>query len=157
MTEREQVKRSGLGAIVLERSRTFAASPEQVYAVLADPNGLERLLPRVSRVQMQSTGAQSANLTTWMRFPVAGEVRTEGELHWEAPKEVVYRSKSTLPVMARWAITPLATGSQLTATLDLDLVPLLGPMAAFVPEHAVKDVMARELDKALDAVAAQVG
>lgn len=156
MTERQRETRGGLAAIVLERSRTLGASPEHVYAALSDPQSLGRLLPRVTRLKMKQTSEQTADLTTWMRFPVVGEVRTEGELHWQPLQEIVYRSKSTLPVVARWAIQPLAEGTQLIATLELDLVPLLGPMAAFVPEQAVKDVMARELEQALDAVVTQV-
>lgn len=156
MTERERENRSGLLPISLERSRVLDATPGAIYRALSDPQGLARLLPRVTRLKMRQTSEQTADLTTWMRFPVVGEVQTEGELSWQEPKEVVYRSKSTLPVTARWTIEPQAQGTLLSATLDLDLVPLLGSMAAFVPAASVKDVMGRELDKALDAVASQV-
>jgi carbon monoxide dehydrogenase subunit G len=156
MTERQLESRyngrRGLAAIVIERSRVLDASPEQVYAALSDPQGLGRLLPRVSRLRIQPTGDSTANLTTWMLFPVIGEVQTEGELSWQANREVVYRSHSTLPVTARWTIQPHPRGALLTGELDLNLLPLLGPMAAFVPEKSVQDVMARELEKALDAL-----
>lgn len=148
--------RTGLAAIILERDRIIDAPVEQVYAALSDPQGLGRLLPRVTRLRMQKTGENRANLTTWMQFPVVGEVRTEGELTWQELKEVVYSSKSTLPVTARWVLTPEGQRTRLSGTLDLNLVPLLGPMAMFVPEQSVKDVMARELEKALNAIEAEV-
>jgi carbon monoxide dehydrogenase subunit G len=156
MTERQRERRSGLDAIVLRRSRVLEASPAEVYGALSDPQGLGRLLPRVTRLRMRKTGEHSADLTTWMQFPVVGEVQTDGELAWQENQEVVYRSRSTLPVTARWTIAAHPEGALLTGELDLNLVPLLGPLARFVPEQSVKDVMAKELDKAIDALTSAV-
>jgi hypothetical protein len=54
-----------------------------------------------------------------------------------------------VPVEARWTLTPDGNATDVTASLALDLAKLIGPLAAFVPEEQVVNMVGPQLDAAL--------
>lgn len=132
------------------------ATPEIIFAALSDPNGLTQLLPRVRQVEMLERKADWAKLVTHMALGgIFGTIRCEGELTWVEPSEIVFTVRKPLPVETRWTLTPTVNGTALQAAIALDLAPLLGPMAPFVPANAVADMMAKELESALASIKAR--
>jgi carbon monoxide dehydrogenase subunit G len=141
---------------VSRRSYIEGATPETIFAALSDPNGLTQLLPRVRQVEMLERKANWAKLVTHMSLGgIFGTIRCEGELTWVEPSEIIFTVRKPLPVETRWTLTPAVNGTDLQAAIALDLAPMLGPMAQFVPTDSVADMMAKELESALASIKAR--
>lgn len=139
--------------ITVTRRRTIAAPPAAIFAVLSDLHGLRDLLPRVSRVEFIEHGEDHARIATYMDLAPFGELRSEGDVRWHANRELVFSSERPVPLEARWSLVPDDTGTDVTAMLVLDLARLIGPLASFVPEEQVANMVGPQLDAALDHVA----
>jgi carbon monoxide dehydrogenase subunit G len=142
--------------INVNRTRHIDAPPEAVFAALADPDNLAGLMPRVRRVELVERDEDHARVATHMAFGPFGDIRTEGDVRWQAGREVTFNARRPLPVEARWTLTPADGGTDLSATLSLDLAPLIGPLAAFVPQKDVAGMVAPDLDAALAEIARRV-
>lgn len=140
------------------RSYIEGVTPEEVFAALSDPKSLTQLLPRVRKAEVLSRGDNSARLVTHMTLGgLFGAIRCEGDLSWVEPREIVFRVRTPLPVETRWVLTAGVNGTDLHATMLLDLTPLLGPMAQFVPTSAVADMIGAELEQALKTITERCG
>jgi carbon monoxide dehydrogenase subunit G len=140
---------------VSRRSTIEGASPAEVFASLSDPNRIGQLLPRVSKVEMldRNLETRTARLVTHMSLGgMFGTIRCEGDLTWTEPGEILFKVRTPVPVETRWTLTPAVGGTDLHASMALNLDPMLGPMAAFVPVQAVADMLAKELEAALKAI-----
>jgi carbon monoxide dehydrogenase subunit G len=142
--------------ISVNRVRHINASPEVVFAALSDPAHLAGLMPRVRRVELLERQTNSARITTQMAIGPFTDIRSEGDVHWQPGCEVVFNSKRPVSVEARWTLTPSGDGTDVQATLALDLTPLLGPLAALVPDKDVASMIGPDLDAALAEVARRV-
>lgn len=142
--------------ISVNRNRHIDASPEAVFAALADPNNLSGILPRVRRIEMTERGDDRARVTTQMALGPFGEIRSEGDVRWQTDREIVFSTRRPVPVEARWTLTPARGGTDVRAALSLDLAPIIGPLAAFVPTHEVANMVGPDLDAALAAIARRV-
>lgn len=139
-----------------ERSRHIAAPPAAVFAALSDPDQLAELLPRARRIEFVERGPDHARIIASMAFGPFGDIRSEGDVRWVAEREIVFTAQRPVLVEARWTLSPSGGGTDLRAALALDLQPLIGPFAAFVPQDAVVNMIEPDLDAALDAVARRV-
>jgi carbon monoxide dehydrogenase subunit G len=140
---------------VTRRAYIESSSPEEVFASLSDPNRIGQLLPRVHKVEMLNRDLESrtARLVTYMSLGgMFGTIRCEGDLTWTEPGEILFKVRTPVPVETRWTLNQAVNGTDLQATMSLDLAPMLGPMAAFVPVQAVSDMLAKELESALKAI-----
>ena len=138
-----------MAAITVRRTRQIAAPPEEVFAALSDPQELSGLLPRVRKIELLERGPDHARVVTHMALGPFGDIRNEGEVSWQAGREVLFRSTRPMPVCSRWQLRPTADGTEVEASLELDLAPVLGFMANFVPSDQVVAVVAPDLDAAL--------
>ncbi|HEU5102618.1 MAG TPA: SRPBCC family protein [Roseiflexaceae bacterium] len=142
--------------IRVNRMRHIQASPQAVFAALSDPNNLAGLMPRVRRVEMVERQGDRARIATQMSIGPFTDIRSEGDVRWETDREVVFSSARPVPVEARWTLTPSGDGTNVQAALSLDLAPLIGPFAAFVPQKEVANVVGPDLEAALAEVARRV-
>ena len=142
--------------ITVNRTRHIDATPEAIFAALSDPARLSRLLPRVRRIEFIERAADHARIATHMALGPFGDLRCEGEVRWQADREVVFSSRLPVPVESRWTLTPANGGTDLHAALSLDLAPLIGPFAAFVPSEQVIRMLGPDLDAALAELASRV-
>jgi carbon monoxide dehydrogenase subunit G len=142
--------------IHIHRVRYIDATPEAVFAALSDPSNLAGLMPRVRRVEMIDRQPDRARIATQMTIGPFSNIRSEGDVRWQAGHEVVFSSRTPLPVEARWTLTPSGSGTNLQAALSLDLAPLIGLLAAFVPQRDVANMVGPDLDAALAEVARRV-
>lgn len=144
---------------VTRRAYLENTTPEAIFAALSDPKSISKLLPRVQKVEMLNRDDvnRKARLVTHMGLGgLFGTIRCEGDLTWEEPREILFKVRTPVPVETRWTLTPGVNGTDVQATMALDLAPMLGPMAAFVPTQQVADMLAAELEGALKAVATQL-
>ncbi|EFO81082.1 cyclase/dehydrase [Oscillochloris trichoides DG-6] len=140
---------------VSRRSYIEATSPEEVFAALADPTQIGTLMPRFEKVELLNYNeeARTARMVTHMAMGgIFGTIRCEGDLTWVEPSEIVFKVETPVPVETRWILTSETGGTDLFATMSLDLAPMLGPMVAFVPKQLVSDILAGELESALKTV-----
>jgi carbon monoxide dehydrogenase subunit G len=142
--------------IHINRIRHINATPEAVFDALADPSNLAGLMPRVRRVEMMDRQADRARIATQMAIGPFSNIRSEGNVYWDRGREVVFRSRTPVPVEARWTLTPSGDGTDLQAAFSLDLAPLMGILAAFVPQKDVANIVGPDLDAALAEVARRV-
>jgi hypothetical protein len=142
--------------IEVQRSRTIKAASAAIFATLADPQNLASIIPRVRRIELVERGAERAKVVTHMALGPFGDLRSQGAVCWQAGREIVFRSERPVFVEVRWTLTELAGATNLRATLSLDLSPLIGPFAAFVPAAEVEKMIAPDLDAALAAIAGRV-
>ncbi|NTU78746.1 MAG: cyclase [Chloroflexales bacterium] len=130
-------------------------TPEAIFATLSDPNGIAKLLPRMQKVDLLDRDDVNckARLVTHMSLGgIFGTIRCEGDLTWVEPREILFKVRTPVPVETRWVLTSAVNGADIQATMTLDLTPMLGPMAAFVPTQQVAEILAAELDAALKAI-----
>ena len=142
--------------IRINRTRYIVATPEAVFAALSDPSNLAGLMPRVRRVEMLDRQPDRARIATQMTIGPFSNIYSEGDVRWQAGREVVFNSRRPVPVEARWTLTPCGSGTNLQAALSLDLAPLIGMLAALVPQKDVVNMVGPDLDAALAEVARRV-
>jgi carbon monoxide dehydrogenase subunit G len=153
---RTNARSAGVQPIVIVRKREIAATPETIFAVIADPKNLAQLLPNVRSVEIIEQSDDRARLITSMSLgPLAG-FKVEGVVRWRAGREIVFRSEAPIAVESSWSLTPVAGGTRVDVALKLDLASVIGPLAAFVPAEKVVSVVAPDMDAALDKIAARV-
>lgn len=136
-------------AITVRRMRYIAASPNAIFSSLCDPQELTALMPRVRRIELLERGPDYARVATHMALGPFGEIRNEGTVRWLEGREVVFTSNRPMPVSTRWQLTPIDGGTEVEVSLTLDLAPVLGFMAAFVPSDQVIGMVGPDLDAAL--------
>ncbi len=143
--------------IIVERSRILNASVEQVFALLSDPASLANILPRVQRVEVLSRDQSTARVRTHMSMGMLGSISSEGEVRWLENRELLFSAQKPAGVTTHWKLEPQGQDTQLSVCMTLDLRPMLGPLAAFVPPQSVEVMIAPDLDQALDAIAQRLG
>ncbi len=144
---------------VTRRAYLEHTTPEAIFAALSDPKSIAKILPRVQKVEMlnRDDANRKARLVTHMGLGgLFGTIRCEGDLTWVEPREILFKVRTPVPVETRWTLTSAVNGTDVQATMALDLAPMLGAMAAFVPTQQVADMLAAELESALKAIAAQM-
>jgi uncharacterized protein YndB with AHSA1/START domain len=148
--------KQGASVIRVHRSRYIDAAPAAVFAALSDPDQLAGLVPRARRVEFVERGADRARITAHMALGPFGDIRTEGDVRWQTDREIVFRTQRPVLIEARWTLNPLDNGTDLHAELLLDLQPLIGPFASFVPQENVANMIGPDLETALAEVARRV-
>lgn len=141
---------------VARRAHIEGATPEAIFIALSDPKRISQLLPRVQKVEMlnRDDAARTAKLVTHMGLGgIFGTIRCEGDLTWTENQEIVFQVRTPVPVETRWLLSAGVNGTDVRASMSLELGPMLGPMAAFVPEQQVSDMLAAELESALKGLA----
>ncbi len=153
---RPAVRGAGVQPIRIVRQREIASSADRIFALLAEPSNLARLLPNVRSVELLDQTAEHARVITTMSLgPLAG-FRVEGTVHWQPGREIVFRARAPLAVESRWLLIPVGSGTRVEVTLVLDLASVIGPLAAFVPADKVIAVIAPDMDATLAKIAAEV-
>jgi carbon monoxide dehydrogenase subunit G len=142
--------------ISIQRVRHIEASPEAIFDTLSDPSNLAGLMPRMRRVELKERQANWARIITVMAIGPFTDIRGEGDVRWQPGREVVFSSQKPVSVEARWTLTPAGGGTDVKAALSLDLAPLIGPLAAFVPQQEVAAMVGPDLDAALAEIARRV-
>jgi len=142
--------------IHINRVRYIDATPEVVFAALSDPSNLASLMPRVHRIELMKREPDRARIATHMTIGPFSNIRSEGDVRWQDGREIVFSSRTPLPVEARWTLTPSGNGTDLQAAFSLDLAPLIGILAAFVPQKDVANMVGPDLEAALAEVAQRV-
>ncbi|MGQ9482115.1 SRPBCC family protein [Chloroflexus sp.] len=140
------------------RCHIEGVTPEQVFTTLSDPALISQILPRVQKTELLNRDdvARRARLVTYMSMGgLFGTIRCEGDLTWQDNREIVFTVRTPLPVETRWVLTQAVNGTDLQITMGIDLAPLLGVMASFVPEKTVADMLGADLEAALRGVARQ--
>ena len=139
---------------VVRKSHINSVTPMDVFTTLSDPQSLSQLLPRVRKSEILEEHENTARLVTYMSMGgFFGTIRCEGDLHWIEPHEIVFQVRNPLPLETRWTLSESINGTDIHVTMALDLKPLLGPMAQFVPTQAVAEMIGAELDQTLKAIA----
>lgn len=144
---------------VTRRSFIEGTTPEDVFTALADPQQIGRLLPRVRKVDILDLDmeARTGRLVTYMSLGgIFGTLRCEGELTWVEPSEILFKVESPVPVETKWLLSRAVNGTDLEASMNLDLTPMLGAMASFVPVHTVSSILDKELESALVAIGERI-
>ena len=90
--------------------------------------------------------ADRARIATQMAIGPFTDIRSEGDVRWQTDREVVFSSRPPVPVEARWTLTPSGDGTDVQAALSLDLAPLMGLFAAFVPHKDVANMVGPDLE-----------
>ena len=143
--------------ITIKRTKIVDATPQEIFDTLADPQELTRLIPRVQRVEVLERHADRARIITHMALGGAfGTIKCEGELRWIEPQSLSFSVRKPLPIENRWSFTPVVGGTEVTVHMSLDLAPMLGPFAQFVPAVAVNDMLSHDLDSTLQRIAARI-
>jgi carbon monoxide dehydrogenase subunit G len=133
--------------------RPVAASPEIIFGLLSDAQNLTFLLPNVRRVEVLEEGAESARIRTHMSIGPVNGIQSEGVVRWSAEREIVFTSSQPVLVEARWSLTPAGGATHVQIALSVDLTPMMGPLAAFVPQESVSALIAPDLETTLARVA----
>jgi carbon monoxide dehydrogenase subunit G len=151
-----QLRTEGAAMFRINRTRHIEATPDAVFTALSDPNNLAGLMPRVRRVELLDRQPDRARIATQMTIGPFSNIRSEGDVRWNARREVVFSSNTPLIVEVRWILTPAGSGTDLRAAFALDLAPLMGMLAALVPQQDVANMVGPDLDAALAEVARRV-
>jgi hypothetical protein len=140
-------------AISVQRARYIAAPPEAVFAALSNPANLGKMLPRVKKVELLEQGESEARIATHMQLTPFNTVRAEGHVRWKGTREIIFSTRHPVQVETRLELRPAVGGTNLYATLNLDLTPMMGALAALVPQDQVAAAAGPDLDATLTAIA----
>lgn len=137
--------------IDVERRRMIGAPASKIKALLDDIEHLERLLPRVEKVEVQGKTENRARLAVSLRAGRLGLRRLEGEARMleNGLRFVVVRPAQ---IDARWTIRERGATSEVTAHLSVDPTGLLGSLGRFLPRRALEARLSQELDASLQAL-----
>lgn len=137
------------------RSYIKGATPEDIFDALSDPQGLKALMPRMRKIEYRDEQDDSATVVMHIAIgSTFGTVRCEGKLSWEEPKRLTFVVKNPLSVETQWTLAPAVNGTEMLVTMALDLVPMLGKMAHFVPKSVVEEMMVKEMKHAITQIPA---
>lgn len=121
-----------------------------LYALLADPHNLPRIMPRIAKVEAGEPAGENTPLTAYFQFgSELGQRAAKGVFRAVAGQEVSFECAKPLPILARWTLHPQGEGTLLKGLLQFDLKPLLGPLALMTPTTLVKQRVGAELEQAL--------
>jgi uncharacterized protein YndB with AHSA1/START domain len=141
----------------ISRSRTVAAPPPEVWAVLADFGALSSWAGNVDHSCLLEHGPDGPAVGTSRRVQVGRNTLVERITECRAPAALAYDIEG-LPrrvrrVANRWTLTPEgnSTAVTLTTTVELGANPL-----ARVAERAMCRFMAKQSDTMLDGLAARL-
>ncbi|RRR74396.1 MAG: cyclase [Candidatus Viridilinea halotolerans] len=144
----------------IRRAFIQQTTPQAIFTALSDPQSIVEFLPRMKRAELleRDDELRKARLVTYMGVGgLFGTIRCEGDLSWEENREIHFLVRTPLPVETHWLLTPEGDGVNIEAMMGLNLEPMLGPMAAFVPERQVSDLLAGELESALSSLTKRMG
>jgi hypothetical protein len=139
-----------------ERVRIIRADPTTIFALLSEPHNLTTILPRVQRIEILERSATSARVRTHMAFGMLGSITAIGMVQWIEGRELLFSADRPVGVESRWTLLPDPAGTRMVATMVLDLAPMMGPLAAFIPADSVAAMIGPDLDAALAAIAQRV-
>jgi carbon monoxide dehydrogenase subunit G len=138
-------------------SHITGAIPEDVFEALSDRSRLQELMPRMQRIEFGDEGMNNQDITMFIGIGGGfGLIRCEGNLTWNEPHELTFTVRNPLPVETHWTLNAAGDGTDLQIVMTLDLVPMLGPMAAFVPKNLVEEMMRKEMTYAIQKIARRV-
>jgi uncharacterized protein YndB with AHSA1/START domain len=140
----------------VERSRTIRATADAIFALMAEPQQLAALLPRVQRVEVLHRSDTSARVRTHMAIGPVGSFAADGDVRWVVGRELVFRATQPVLVESYWRLVPQTNSTLVSVTMTLDLTPMLGPLAAFIPPDSIRGLIIPDLDAALAAIARNV-
>ncbi len=141
----------------ISRSRTVAASPQQVWDVLADFGALSAWANNVDHSCVLEHGPDGPAVGTSRRVQVGRDTLVERISEFEPPDALAYDieglPKRVRRVANRWTLTGSgnSTGVTLTTTVEIGANPV-----ASVAERALCRFMARQSDTMLSGLAARV-
>lgn len=136
--------------ITINRERRVTHSMAAVWALLAEPTNLPRVMPRIGRVELGATTAAGTPLTAHFNLgSQLGQRAAPGMFRAVGGNDISYECKKPLPILARWLLQAVDGGTLIKATLQFDLKPLLGPLAMMAPTALIKKNVGDELETAL--------
>jgi carbon monoxide dehydrogenase subunit G len=144
---------------VARRAFYDATTPEEIFETLGDAERISNLMPRVEKVELYDRDNEQRTARLVMNMAMGGifgTIRCEGSLTWVDNREIAFDVRTPLPVSTRWELIEGVNGTEVRAQMSLNLVPLLGPMASFVPEKTVSDMLAGDLEKVLKGLAKEL-
>ncbi len=139
-----------------ECSRLIHALPTAIFTFMAEPRNLAAILPRVQRVEVLRRVGNTARVRTHMTIGPIGTFAAEGDVYWQTERELCFRATQPVLVESRWTLVPEAANTRVTITMTLDLTPMLGPLAGFIPPSSIAALIVPDLDTALAALARRV-
>lgn len=106
----------------VERSTTLAATPDEVWAVLADFGALASWVPMIQHSCLLSE--QTEGIGTVRRVQLARQTLVERVTTWRPGDELAYAIEGLPPMVGRarntWRIVPGPTGCRVTLTTEID-------------------------------------
>ncbi|HMO59664.1 MAG TPA: SRPBCC family protein [Roseiflexaceae bacterium] len=140
-------------AISVMCSRAIAATPEAIFAVLSDAKNLTHLLPNVRRVELLEQHVTEARIRTHMSIGPVANIQSEGIVSWIENREIRFVSSQPVHVTTCWLLTAAGDTTHVQLTLDIDLTPMMGPLAVFVPQEQVRAMITPDLEQTLTRMA----
>ena len=138
-----------MGAAVVTRGTTVDASPDEVWAVLADFDRISHWAADVDHSSYLSD--QTEGVGTVRRVQVGRTVLVERVTEWDPPRFLAYDLEGLPPVVGgatnRWALRADGSGTAVLLTSTVD--PGVNP-----PGRLVAPLLARRLAKASDGMLA---
>ncbi len=139
------------------RSKYPGVTPDEVFDELSNRDRLIELMPRLRKIEFGQPGLHSQDVVMHVGIGGGyGTIRCEGRLEWDDGDALRFNVKTPLPVSTEWQFNETPEGTALDVSMKLDLFPMLGPMAAFVPRNLVEDLMVNEMKFALKQVGKRV-
>lgn len=141
----------------LERSTTVAASPERVWAVLADFGALACWVPTIQHSCLLSE--QTEQPGTVRRVQIARQTLVERVVTWHPTHELAYDIEGLPPIVGTprnsWRLTPIGDGTTTKVVLTTEIHTGANPARRLVARK-VLDRMALASDMMLAGLAGAV-
>lgn len=132
-----------------------SASTDGIIALLFNPHTLQTLLPRLRKAEARTMQDNMLPMTLTLSIgKLFGTVHIQGYLWQASPHEVVFHIPGRTPSEIRWTLVPDAHGVSMQVRVQLHLHNLLGPMAHFLPQSFIEEIIGSEMAHAFRGVSA---
>ncbi len=137
--------------IDVERRRMIRAPAATIKAVLNDIEHVQRLMPRVEKVEVQGQTENRARLAIHVRAGPLGSRRLDGEARLldDGLRFVMVRPAQ---IDSRWVVRERGDVNEVIAYLSIDLSGLLGSLGRWLPRRVIEARIGDELDASLQAL-----
>lgn len=137
--------------IEVERRRTIAAPADAVKAVLTDVEQLQRLLPRVERVEVFGSTGNRARLVLTVRFRRLGPQRIEGEARI-LDNGLRFVAVQPAQIDARWTLQSRGDATEVAAHWSIEPGRMLRTVTRLMPRRLLEERIGREVEGSLQAL-----
>jgi hypothetical protein len=139
----------------VESSEWLPYDAQTIYECLTNPDSLAKVVKRIDRISVIDREGDSGSVQVVLDLPARKVVETTGQVSGTPYEQLTFRTDEPFPLEFAWKLTPDADGgTQVVATLGVDLSSYGIPMAGLLVRSIISSELKDDLGRLRDLMAA---